>query len=362
MPIPFASQKIIDIYFSIVLQFINFAAEPDEFDRVWKNAEVGLYIVGGFFVILLLLIVFCILFNSIKRARDIGLHFVIGILAWASLLFNSFFSPLGEFGSSFSVFFNFNLLLPFAITLLILRSSFVPKARSAAFSVIVVVIGIGGANIASDWDLGFSGGSEVVEESATTTTPDTTKTTIADTTTGQEIISNDISKFNFEENIFPLYDDWEFQLSPINESCAENSNFLNIEVSNIAKNNLESIFSKPFDQITKKDIFNMQRLVVSGPLRSYEGPEIKSYAGLEFLTCLQYLEMGYGFEFWGRDYSFLSKLSELRLLDCSLCSQIRVEALYPLNNLEYLVTPGNLKIQVCFINCLIYNILMHNTV
>tara|TARA_B100000029_G_scaffold166185_1_gene162449 strand:- start:344 stop:715 length:372 start_codon:yes stop_codon:yes gene_type:complete len=88
---PFASQKIIDIYFSIVSQFINFAAEPDEFDRVWKNAEVGLYIVGGFFVILLLLIVFCILFNSIKRARDIGLHFVIGILAWASLLFNSFF-------------------------------------------------------------------------------------------------------------------------------------------------------------------------------------------------------------------------------------------------------------------------------
>ena len=63
---PFASQKIIDIYFSIVSQFINFAAEPDEFDRVWKNAEVGLYIVGGFFVILLLLIVFCILFNSIK--------------------------------------------------------------------------------------------------------------------------------------------------------------------------------------------------------------------------------------------------------------------------------------------------------
>ena len=67
---PFASQKIIDIYFSIVFQFINFAAEPDEFDRVWKNAEVGLYIVGGFFVILLLLIVFCILFNSIKRARQ----------------------------------------------------------------------------------------------------------------------------------------------------------------------------------------------------------------------------------------------------------------------------------------------------
>ena len=80
----------------------------------------------------------------------------------------------------------------------------------------VGVIGIGVANIPSDGNLGFSGGSEVVEESATTTTPDTTKTTIADTTTGQEIISNDISKFNFEENIFPLYDDWEFQLSPIN--------------------------------------------------------------------------------------------------------------------------------------------------
>lgn len=332
---PIASQKIVDIYYSIVFQFVNFGAKPDEFDRLWKNVEVASYIVGGFFVILLLLIVFCILFNSIKRARDIGLNFVIGILAWASLLFNSFFSPLGEFGSIF----NFNLLLPFAITLLILRSSFVPKARSTAFSVMVVVIGIGGANIASDWNLGFSGGSEVVEESATTTTPDTTKTTIADTTTGQEIISNDISKFNFEENIFPLYDDWEFQLSPINESCAENSNFLNIEVSNIAKNNLESIFSKPFDQITKKDIFNMQQLVVSGPLQTYEGPEIKSYAGLEFLTCLQYLEMWGGYDFWGRDYSFLSKLSELRLLDCNLCSQLRVEALYPLNNLEYLVTP-----------------------
>ena len=341
---PISSLKIFDIYISIVLQFINFAVEPDEFDRLWNNVEASLYIVRGFFVILLLLIVFCILFNSIKRARDIGLHFVIGILAWASLLFNSFFSPLGEFGSSFNnIIFNFNLLLPFAITLLIFRSSFVPKARSTAFSVMVVVIGIGGANIASDWNLGFSGGSEVVEESATTTTPDTTKTTIADTTTGQEIISNDISKFNFEENIFPLYDDWEFQLSPINESCAENSNFLNIEVSNIAKNNLESIFSKPFDQITKKDIFNMQRLVVSGPLRSYEGPEIKSYAGLEFLTCLQYLEMGYGYDFWGRDYSFLSKLSELRLLDCSLCSQIRVEALYSLDNLEYLVTPREFR-------------------
>ena len=59
---------------------------------------------------------------------------------------------------------------------------------------------------------------------------------------------------------------------------------------------LKKYFLKSFDEIMRDDIFNIQKLTIDEKFNSYEG--------LEYLTCLQYLDAGQGFNFWGRDYRF----------------------------------------------------------
>ena len=103
----------------------------------------------------------------------------------------------------------------------------------------------------------------------------------------------------------------------------------------IQKLTLKNIFLKSFDEIMRDDIFNIQKLTIDENIQSYEG--------LEYLTCLQYLDAGQGFKFWGRDYRFLSNLTELRYLNCKFCSHLRAEHLYPLIKLEYLITPAGFK-------------------
>ena len=205
--------------------------------------------------------------------------------------------------------------------------------------------------------ISFCGGSEDSNNdssvsSTTTTVVDTTITTEEKTptsSTSTTIISDNASsygknkskninsKFIFDKNSFPGYE-WStsFELIELDKSCIDNSTFSpNSNFSVDAKINFEKIFLMPFDKIMRDDIFNIQQLTIDEKFKSYEG--------LEYLTCLQYLDAGQGFNFWGRDYRFLSNLTELRYLNCNFCSHLRAEHLYPLKKLEYLITPAGFK-------------------
>ena len=193
--------------------------------------------------------------------------------------------------------------------------------------------------------ISFCGGSEVsnndslVTTQESSTTSSTTTTNISDATSSDDKnkFENINSKFIFDKNSFPSYE-WSqsFELIELDKSCINNSTFNpNSNFSVDTKINFEKIFLKSFDEIMRDDIFNIQKLTIDENIQSYEG--------LEYLTCLQYLDAGQGFKFWGRDYRFLSNLTELRYLNCDFCTHLRVEHLYPLNKLEYLITPAGFK-------------------
>ena len=156
--------------------------------------------------------------------------------------------------------------------------------------------------------ISFCGGSEVsnndslVSSTITTqessTTSSTTTTNISDVTASDDKnkFENINSKFIFDKDSFPSVE-WSqsFELIELDKGCINNSTFNpNSNFSVDTKINFEKIFLKSFDEIMRDDIFNIQKLTIDENIQSYEG--------LEYLTCLQYLDAGQGFKFWGRDY------------------------------------------------------------
>jgi hypothetical protein len=134
--------------------------------------------------------------------------------------------------------------------------------------------------------------------------------------------------------------------SEVDDSCVSNSYLNQSTVTPAAKRNLEIIFNKDFESIDNDDILNLKILSffdlyeLDGSLSFKNSPtnDIESYDGLEYLTCLQYLDL-YD-QNLGRDLRFLSNLTNLRYLDLWSTDIPRIEVLYPLNNLETLILPA----------------------
>ena len=134
--------------------------------------------------------------------------------------------------------------------------------------------------------------------------------------------------------------------SEVDDSCVSNSYLNQSTVTPAAKRNLEIIFNKDFESIDNDDILNLKILSffdlyeLDGSLSFKNSPtnDIESYDGLEYLTCLQYLDL-YD-QNLGRDLRFLSNLTNLRYLDLLSTDIPRIEVLYTLNNLETLILPA----------------------
>jgi len=133
--------------------------------------------------------------------------------------------------------------------------------------------------------------------------------------------------------------------SEVDDSCVSSSKLNQSPVTPGAKRNLEIIFNKDFESINDEDILNLKILSFiktypnSLSFKNSPTPNLESYEGLEYLTCLQYLDLNK--QDWGRDIRFLSNLTNLRYLDLSLghYSIKRIEVLYTLKNLETLILP-----------------------
>ena len=201
------------------------------------------------------------------------------------------------------------------------------------------------------------GGSETaatVEETTTTLSEETT-TTLSEETTTTTSTTTTLPKINFnyktifsEEDSFMEQYSWinEWVPSEVDDSCVSNSYLNQSTVTPAAKRNLEIIFNKDFESIDNDDILNLKILSffdgyeLAGSLSFKNSPtnDIESYDGLEYLTCLQYLDL-YD-QNLGRDLRFLSNLTNLRYLDLLSTDMPRIEVLYPLNNLETLILPA----------------------
>ena len=137
--------------------------------------------------------------------------------------------------------------------------------------------------------------------------------------------------------------------SEVDDSCVSNSYLNQSTVTPAAKRNLEIIFNKDFESIDNDDILNLKILSffdlyeLDGSLSFRNSPtnDIESYDGLEYLTCLQYLDL-YD-QNLGRDLRFLSNLTNLRYLDLWSTDIPRIEVLYTLNNLETLILPAGFR-------------------
>jgi hypothetical protein len=146
----------------------------------------------------------------------------------------------------------------------------------------------------------------------------------------------------------PIYTSWKETWLPseVDKSCVSNSKLNQSTVTPGAKRNLEIIFNKRFESINDKDILNLKILSFykggypnSLSFKNSPTNDLESYEGLEYLTCLQYLDL-YD-QNWGRDLRFLSNLTNLRFLDLEGYINIpRIEVLYTLKNLETLVLPA----------------------
>ena len=204
------------------------------------------------------------------------------------------------------------------------------------------------------------GGSETaatVEETTTTLSEETT-TTLSEETTTTTSTTTTLPKINFnyktifsEEDSFTEQYSWKNAWAPseVDDSCVSNSYLNQSTVTPAAKRNLEIIFNKDFESIDNDDILNLKILSffdlyeLPGSLSFKNSPtnDIESYDGLEYLTCLQYLDL-YD-QNLGRDLRFLSNLTNLRYLDLLSTDMPRIEVLYPLNNLETLILPAGFR-------------------
>ena len=202
------------------------------------------------------------------------------------------------------------------------------------------------------------GGSETtttLSEETTATLSEETTTTLSEETTTTTSTKTTLPKINFnyktifsEEDSFTEQYSWKNVWAPseVDDSCVSNSYLNQSTVTPAAKRNLEIIFNKDFESIDNDDILNLKILSffdlyeLAGSLSFKNSPtnDIESYDGLEYLTCLQYLDL-YD-QNLGRDLRFLSNLTNLRYLDLLSTDMPRIEVLYPLNNLETLILPA----------------------
>ena len=186
--------------------------------------------------------------------------------------------------------------------------------------------------------------SEQNQEQVTPESPDTSETR---TTTISKLNLNYKTIFSEEDSFteqYSLKNAWA--PSEVDDSCVSNSYLNQSTVTPAAKRNLEIIFNKDFESIDNDDILNLKILSffdlyeLDGSLSFKNSPtnDIESYDGLEYLTCLQYLDL-YD-QNLGRDLRFLSNLTNLRYLDLLSTDIPRIEVLYTLNNLETLILPA----------------------
>ncbi len=151
---------------------------------------------------------------------------------------------------------------------------------------------------------------------------------------------------NFTDGYFSLSrnswgDDWSPDVGPSN--CQDRSAFPNENVSSRGQFNLELITGKKFAEITRTDLTSILQLEFSDFPRVkgdfVRSDSLKSYEGLEYLTCLQWLRLGG--EDLGRDFRFLHELTDLRYLDLEPAWLFfHVEQLFALQKLETISLPN----------------------
>ena len=136
---------------------------------------------------------------------------------------------------------------------------------------------------------------------------------------------------------------WGKQWRPDSSSskCQNSSAFPDVNLSSHGQFNLELITGKKFEQITKTDLTSILQLEFSDwePGDHVRSDSLRSYEGLEYLTCLQWLRLGW--KPLGRDFRFLHELTDLRFLDLLNTGFFsHVEQLFALQKLETIVLPN----------------------
>ena len=136
---------------------------------------------------------------------------------------------------------------------------------------------------------------------------------------------------------------WGKQWRPDSSSskCQNSSAFPDVNLSSHGQFNLELITGKKFEQITKTDLTSILQLEFSDwSLGDHvRSDSLRSYEGLEYLTCLQWLRLGW--KNLGRDFRFLHELTDLRFLDLGAAGFFSdVEQLFALQKLETIVLPN----------------------
>ena len=136
---------------------------------------------------------------------------------------------------------------------------------------------------------------------------------------------------------------WGEQWRPDSSSskCQNSSAFPDVNLSSHGQFNLELITGKKFEQITKTDLTSILQLEFSDyePGDHVRSDSLRSYEGLEYLTCLQWLRLGW--KNLGRDFRFLHELTDLRFLDLLNAGFFsHVEQLFALQKLETIVLPN----------------------
>ena len=139
---------------------------------------------------------------------------------------------------------------------------------------------------------------------------------------------------------------WGEQWRPDSSSskCQNSSAFPDVNLSSHGQFNLELITGKKFEQITKTDLTSILQLEFSDwSLGDHvRSDSLRSYEGLEYLTCLQWLRLGW--KNLGRDFRFLHELTDLRFLDLAAAGFFSdVEQLFALQKLETIVLPQGFR-------------------
>ncbi|MDB4084610.1 hypothetical protein N9517_06190 [Candidatus Pelagibacter sp.] len=131
---------------------------------------------------------------------------------------------------------------------------------------------------------------------------------------------------------------------PTVTSCAQQSKFAPGQLSSEGRVNLEQITGKSIEDIRAVDLHNIVQLNFSNFERDsiLRAGGLISYDGLEYLTCLQWLDMGA--QDFGRDHRFLEAFTELRYLNLEgIATFQNVDTLRFMKKLEYLVLPNEFK-------------------
>jgi len=188
--------------------------------------------------------------------------------------------------------------------------------------------------------------------SATTTTPTAASTTTMTPMNSDLMLSPVIDLTGVADaSGYDWGGAWRPDLSLV--GCGEQSGFSVSQLSPEARLNLELVTNKNIEDVTAADLGEIIQLRFSDALYFYESdwyeapeylrPEgLVSYDGLEHLACLQWLDLGN--QNFGRDFRFLTSLTDLRYLNLSLAFEFQdVELLKLMTKLESLVLPQSFQ-------------------